>query len=57
VTGVALGSLAWVSTLARGSAIARRAIGERAVRLADALAGLGMLGFGAALGYAAVHER
>lgn len=56
VVGVALGSLAWVSTLATATAIARRAIGERAIRFADALAGLGMLGFGGALAYSASHD-
>ena len=57
VAGVALGSLAWVSALATAVAIARRAIGERATRLLDGLAGLGILGFGGALGYGAVHDR
>ena len=49
VAGVGLGSLAWISALATGTAVARRAIGQRAVRAADAIAGLGLVGFGGAL--------
>jgi len=54
VAGVGLGSLAWVVALASGVAVARRAAGERALRAADAVAGLGLLGFGGALAYGAV---
>jgi putative LysE/RhtB family amino acid efflux pump len=57
VAGVALGSLAWVSALASALALARRALGERALRVADAAAGLGMIGFGGALAYSAAHDR
>jgi putative LysE/RhtB family amino acid efflux pump len=49
VAGVGLGSLVWVSTLATGTALARRAIGWRAIRAADTIAGLGLIGFGGAL--------
>jgi len=56
VTGVALGSAAWVTTLASGVAIARRAAGPRAIRVADSVAGLGLLGFGGALAYRSVHD-
>jgi putative LysE/RhtB family amino acid efflux pump len=52
VTGVGLGSLAWVSLLATGTAAARRAVGPRAIRAADLLAGAGMLAFAGVL---AVH--
>ena len=48
---MALGSLTWVATLAAGVAMVRRALGERAVRTADAFAGVGLLGFAGALGY------
>jgi putative LysE/RhtB family amino acid efflux pump len=51
VAGVGVGSLAWVSALASGTAVARRAIGRRAVRAADAIAGLGLIGFGTALAF------
>jgi putative LysE/RhtB family amino acid efflux pump len=57
VAGVALGSAAWVTTLASGVAIARRAAGPRAIRVADSIAGLGLLGFGGALAYGALHDR
>ena len=43
------GSLVWVTLLATGTATARRALGERAMRAADALAGTGLLVFGCAL--------
>jgi putative LysE/RhtB family amino acid efflux pump len=49
VAGVGLGSLAWMTGLATGIAAARRAIGTRAIALADAIAGLGLIGFGAVL--------
>jgi putative LysE/RhtB family amino acid efflux pump len=49
VAGVGVGSLAWVSALASGTAVARRAIGRRAVRAADAIAGLGLICFGGTL--------
>ena len=51
VAGVGLGSLAWVTALATGTAVARRAIGGRAIRAADAIAGLGLIGFGTALAF------
>jgi putative LysE/RhtB family amino acid efflux pump len=56
VTGVALGSATWVTTLATGVAIARHAAGPRAIRVADSIAGLGLLGFGGALAYRSVHD-
>ncbi len=49
VAGVGAGSLVWVTVLATGTATARRALGERAMRAADALAGTGLLVFGCAL--------
>jgi putative LysE/RhtB family amino acid efflux pump len=56
VAGVALGSVTWVSLLACGVALARRSIGPRGVAAADALAGLGLLGFAGALGWRTVHD-
>jgi putative LysE/RhtB family amino acid efflux pump len=56
VAGVGAGSLAWTSALAAGVAVARRAAGERALRLADAVAGLGLLGFGGALAVASLGD-
>jgi putative LysE/RhtB family amino acid efflux pump len=57
VVGVALGSAAWMTALASGIAVVRRAVGPRAIRIADAVAGLGLLGFGGLLAYSAVHDR
>jgi putative LysE/RhtB family amino acid efflux pump len=57
VVGVAVGSLSWVTALASGVAVARRGLGDRAVRLADAVAGLAMVGIGGTLAYATAHER
>ena len=57
VVGVTLGSATWVGVLATAIAVVRRAVGPRAIRAADAIAGLGLLGFGGALAYGAVHDR
>lgn len=46
---IGLGSLCWVTLLAGGTAAARRAVGARAIRLADAVAGAGLIAFGVAL--------
>lgn len=51
VAGVFLGSLAWVVALALAVAAVRRAVSVRAIALADALAGLGLLGFAIALAW------
>ena len=51
VVGVGAGSLTWVCVLAAITAGVRRAAGPRTTRLADGVAGVGMLGFGGALGY------
>ncbi len=57
VAGVALGSLAWVTVLATVIAVARRAAGERAMRVADVIAGAGLIGFGCALAYGSVRAE
>lgn len=49
VAGVGIGSLCWVTLLATGTALARRSLGTRAMRTADALAGAGLIAFGTAL--------
>jgi putative LysE/RhtB family amino acid efflux pump len=49
VTGVGLGSLAWMSLLTTGTTLARRAVGRRAIRIADTIAGTGLLVFAAVL--------
>jgi putative LysE/RhtB family amino acid efflux pump len=45
VAGVGIGSLCWVSVLATAAAVARRKVGPRAVRIADCVAGAGLIGF------------
>jgi putative LysE/RhtB family amino acid efflux pump len=57
VAGVGFGSLVWVSILATMTALGRRALGAGAIRAADVLAGVGMLGFAGALGYAQTREH
>jgi putative LysE/RhtB family amino acid efflux pump len=49
VAGVGIGSLCWMTLLATGTAGARRAVGHRAIRAADAIAGAGLIAFGCAL--------
>jgi putative LysE/RhtB family amino acid efflux pump len=53
VAGVGLGSLAWVSLLATGTAGAGRAVGPRVIRAADVFAGSAMLVFATALAVSA----
>jgi putative LysE/RhtB family amino acid efflux pump len=57
IAGVATGSLTCVSTLAGGVALARPALGESVVRVANLLAALGMVAFGGKLLYATAHEH
>ncbi len=57
VAGVAAGSLTWGTALSSAIALVRRRVGERALTFAEAVAGLGLLGFGGALGYATLHDR
>jgi putative LysE/RhtB family amino acid efflux pump len=57
ILGVSIGSLAWVTALAIGVAMIRRGLGTRALRIADGVAGLGMLGSAGALAYSTVHDR
>jgi putative LysE/RhtB family amino acid efflux pump len=51
VIGVAAGSATWFALLATGVASARRALGQRTMRVADTVAGLGLIGFGGLLVY------
>lgn len=55
--GVGVGSMAWFTLLSLGMALLRRRVGQRGLRLADGLAGLGLAGFGGLLGWQALHER
>jgi putative LysE/RhtB family amino acid efflux pump len=56
LAGIAVGSLAWFTILSLGMAVLRRRIGERGLRAADTLAGLGLLGFGGLLGWRAIRN-
>lgn len=49
VLGVGLGSLAWFTALAGAFAVAGRRIGDRGLRTVDAVAGMGLVGFGGLL--------
>ena len=55
--GVGLGSLTCVTALAVGAATARRALGDRTLRIVDVCAGLALLGFGGALAVRSVDHR
>jgi putative LysE/RhtB family amino acid efflux pump len=57
VAGGALGSTTWLTSLATAAAVVRRAVGERALRVADGIAGIGLIGFGGALAYSTVHDH
>jgi putative LysE/RhtB family amino acid efflux pump len=54
---VGTGSMTWFAVLSVSMAVLRSRIGERGGRLADGLAGLGLMGFGGLLGWQAMHER
>ena len=56
LAGVGLGSLTWMSLLALAAALARRRLGPRVLRAADAVAGAGLVGFGGVLGWRALHD-
>ncbi len=56
VAGVGLGSLTWVVLLALITALVRKAVGTRAIRIADGVAGVGLIGFGGVLGWRTLHD-
>jgi threonine/homoserine/homoserine lactone efflux protein len=51
VAAIGCGSFAWYALLSVVAAVVRRHVGPRALRIADALSGLGILGFGGLLGW------
>jgi threonine/homoserine/homoserine lactone efflux protein len=51
VAAIGCGSFIWYALLSSAAAIARRRIGPQALRIADALSGLGVIGFGGLLGW------
>jgi hypothetical protein len=50
------GSFAWFATLSGAVAVVRRRVGERGLYIADALSGLGIMGFGGVLGWRALRH-
>jgi putative LysE/RhtB family amino acid efflux pump len=56
VAGVGLGSLTWMTLLALATASVRRAIGVRAIRVADGIAGVGLITFGGVLGWRTLEQ-
>jgi putative LysE/RhtB family amino acid efflux pump len=57
VLGVGAGSMAWFAILSFGMGVLRRRVPEGGLRAADAVAGVGLIGFGAALGYGSVQHH
>jgi threonine/homoserine/homoserine lactone efflux protein len=57
LAGVGAGSMVWFAALSAAMALLRRRIGPRGLGLADALAGLGLMGFGGLLGWEALHGQ
>jgi putative LysE/RhtB family amino acid efflux pump len=56
VGGVLLGSFVWMAILATGLMLVRRHIGDRGLRLLDAVSGTGILLFAGALGWRTLRE-
>ena len=48
--------MAWFSILSVGMGRLGRRVPERGLQVADGAAGLGLIGFGAALAYGALHD-
>jgi putative LysE/RhtB family amino acid efflux pump len=56
LAGVGLGSLTWMAVLTGGVTLARRFVGDRLLRVVDALAGIGLLGFGGLLAFRTMRD-
>ena len=56
VAGVGLGSMAWVTILAVGVALARKRVGDRLLTGLDATAGTAIIGFGGLLAWRTLRE-
>jgi putative LysE/RhtB family amino acid efflux pump len=54
--GVGIGSMTWMTILATGVSIARRWVGDRALRAVDGLAGAGLIGFGGLLAVRTLND-
>jgi putative LysE/RhtB family amino acid efflux pump len=53
--GVGLGTLTWYAGFSTAVVLIRRRVGERLVKFVDIISGIGLIGFGALLGYRTLH--
>lgn len=56
LVGIGVGSVGWFTVLTLGVTLAGRRLGDRAVQTADAVAGVGLVGFGALLGVRTLRD-
>ena len=56
LAGVGIGSMTWMALLASGVGVARRWVGDRALRAVDVIAGAGLIGFGGLLAYRTLND-
>lgn len=56
LAAISCGSFAWFAILSGTVAVVRRRVGPRGLRIADALSGLGIMGFGSLLGWRAIRH-
>ena len=56
LAGVGIGSMTWMAILATGVSVARRWVGDRALRAVDGLAGAGLIGFGGLLAWRTAND-
>jgi putative LysE/RhtB family amino acid efflux pump len=56
LAGIGTGSIGWFAVLSGGVALAGHRLGDRAVQAADVVAGAGLVGFGALLGFRTLHD-
>jgi putative LysE/RhtB family amino acid efflux pump len=57
VLGVGMGSMAWFAILSIGMSMLGRRVPAKGLRAADAVAGMGLIGYGAALAYGSLEHR
>jgi putative LysE/RhtB family amino acid efflux pump len=57
LAGVGAGSMVWFTLLSGAVASLRRRLKDRLLRIVEAAAGFGLVGFGSLLGYRSLHER
>ncbi|HEY7017006.1 MAG TPA: LysE family transporter [Gaiellaceae bacterium] len=53
--GVGLGTLTWYAGFSTAVVLIRRRVGERLLKFVDIISGIGLIGFGALLGYRTLH--